>query len=154
LVDGSKLEIRLSLESLHWLKNRVPVVRPTAHGNARPARRQGWCDGSGEGLPSRFSLKQRRGDRDPYQRPLGVGEATGWAGDGGLFSPILGDGVGVHRWSFGSRDTSYDGDEARGNFFGGWFGVEGFYLSWRQRRVANKMAVGKSIREAVKEVLF
>jgi hypothetical protein len=127
-------------------------VRPTAGGDARPARQQEWHDGSGEGFSVRFSLKQSRGDMDPYQWPLEVGEAAGWPGDGGLFSTILGDGVGVLRCSSG--DTSCDGDEAQGNSYEGWFSAEGFYLSWRRLRVAKKMTAGKSIHEAVREVLL
>jgi hypothetical protein len=129
-------------------------VRPTARGSARPPHQQEVHGGSGEGLSARFSLKWSRGDKDPYQRPLGVGEAVGWAGDGGLLSPILGDGVGILWWRSGSGDTSYGGDEAWGNSYGGWFGAEGFYLSCRWRRVAKSMDAGKSIREAIREVLL
>jgi hypothetical protein len=95
----------------------------------------------------RFSLKQSRSDRDPYQWPLRVG-------GGSLFSPILGVGVGILRWCSGSGDTSYGGDETRGNSYRGRFCAESFYLSWQQRQVMKKMAVGKSIREAVREVLL
>jgi hypothetical protein len=36
----------------------------------------------------RFSLKQSRGNGDPYQRPLSVGKVAGWAGSGSPFSDL------------------------------------------------------------------
>jgi hypothetical protein len=65
-------------------------------------------------------------------------------GDGGLFSPFLGNDVGVLWLSSGSRDTSYGGGEAWGHSSGGQLSGVGVTTAGRWLAAKIMVVAGKN----------